>query len=59
MPKLPPHIKIQRAKAFIKDGIERFLKRCEKCGNETYLAENQTLCEACGKKLNRTSCKRH
>jgi ribosomal protein L37E len=40
---------------FIKDGIEWSLKRCEKCGNEAYLAENESLCEACGRQLNLTA----
>jgi hypothetical protein len=44
-----------KRKAFIKDGIEQFLKRCEKCGKAKYLATNESLCEANEKKLKRTS----
>ena len=32
----PPHIKIQRAKAIIMDGVELWLKECARCGREFY-----------------------
>jgi hypothetical protein len=51
MPKPRRTLKIQRARAFIKDGIERFLKRCEKCGNEAYVGENSQYVRCVRRKI--------
>jgi len=41
MPKPPPHLKIQRAKAFVDATGRMVLIECESCGQEKYVAEGQ------------------
>jgi hypothetical protein len=44
---LPPHVKIQRAKAIVDDEGEKFLTTCESCDKEVYLPEGEMICEEC------------
>jgi hypothetical protein len=47
MPKPPPHLKVQRAKAFVDDAGVKVLAKCEGCGREKYIVEGQKVCEEC------------
>jgi len=53
MPKHPPHLKIQRAKAFVDATGRMVLIECESCGQEKYVAEGQTVCDDCRSKRKR------
>jgi hypothetical protein len=46
-PSQPPHVKVQRAKAIIKDDVELWLKECAKCGKEFYGEAKDSKCERC------------
>jgi hypothetical protein len=43
----PPHLKVQRAKAVILNGVKLTLKKCAGCKAEFYGTEMQTRCEKC------------
>jgi len=47
VPKHPPHLKIQRAKAFVDDTGRKVLTECDSCGEEKYIVEGQTVCDEC------------
>jgi hypothetical protein len=49
-PGWPLHIRVQRAKAFIKDGIEVWLKVCAKSGAEFYGVTKDSKCGECESK---------
>jgi hypothetical protein len=53
MPKVPPHVKIQRAKVIVDDEGQKFLMTCDSCQKEKYIIEGQTVCEECRSKRKR------
>jgi hypothetical protein len=52
---MPSFRKVERAKAIIQDGKELFLKECAKCGTEFYGAKDETRCEQCRKRKNKSN----
>ena len=47
MPKPPPHLKIQRAKAYVDDAGRKVLTPCGLCGEGKYIAEGESVCDEC------------
>jgi hypothetical protein len=53
-PSRPPQVRVQSAKAIIKDGVELWLKECARCGIEFYGSPENSICNECkGKKKSR------
>jgi len=45
--KPPFHLTFRRAKVFVDDAGIKALTECERCGQEKYIVEGQTVCEEC------------
>ena len=48
---------VQRAKAFVDDTGVNVLTKCERCGEEKYIVEGQTICEDCKGRTKRKRAK--
>jgi hypothetical protein len=47
VPKPPSHLKIRRAKTVVDDAGVKVLTKCERCSEEKYIVEVETVCEEC------------
>ena len=46
----PPHVRVQRAKVVILNGLKLILKTCTRCRLEFYGTETRATCDSCKSK---------